>query len=318
MKRLGPLLLRGLGLLLLLLALLVAATKAPDRSPESLVARWAAPPSEFVEVVGQLVHLRDQGPRHDAQPIVLIHGTASSLHSWEGWVQALSATRRVISFDLPGMGLTGPSASGDYSAEADLAFVQALLRQLKLPPVVLVGHEIGGQIAWQLGLRDPSRVAALVLVDPAGPALAPELVPALYALVSTPVLSGASRFLLPRRLVEHHLQSLWGNAGRLRSEQVERSFELLLREGNREALSQRLAQRRPAADIDRLGELRQPTLVLWGGRDRWLPAASGEVFARAIAASRFERFETLGHLPHEEDAKATAAVLTVFLQSLKP
>jgi hypothetical protein len=104
---------RLLGLLLMATALAVALFRAPDRPVQTLVARWAPPPSDFVDVKGQIVHLRDQGPRNDPLPIVLIHGTSASLHTWEGWVRALRTQRRVITFDLPGFGLTGPFA-GQY------------------------------------------------------------------------------------------------------------------------------------------------------------------------------------------------------------
>jgi hypothetical protein len=64
------------GMLLMLTALVLALSRAPDRPVETLVARWAPPPSDFVEVKGQVVHLRDEGPRDDAAPIVLLHGTS--------------------------------------------------------------------------------------------------------------------------------------------------------------------------------------------------------------------------------------------------
>ena len=103
-------LLRLVGLLLMATALAVALSRAPDRPVESLVARWAPAPSDFIEVQGQLVHLRDEGPRGDPVPIVLLHGTGASLHTWEGWAAALRPSRRVIRFDLPAFGLTGPFA----------------------------------------------------------------------------------------------------------------------------------------------------------------------------------------------------------------
>ena len=119
------------GGLILVLVLLVAGffavTWAPDRPVASLVPRWAPPPSVFVDIAGMKVHLRDEGPRDDVSPIVLIHGTGSYLHAWEGWVPALKEQRRVITFDLPGFGLTGPSPDGDYSLEASVRFVVALL-----------------------------------------------------------------------------------------------------------------------------------------------------------------------------------------------
>ena len=87
---------------------------APDRSAEDLSARWAPPPSQFVLVDGMKVHLRDEGLRDDPMPLILLHGTSSSLHTWDGWTLVLKEKHRVIRVDLPGFGLTGPNADGDY------------------------------------------------------------------------------------------------------------------------------------------------------------------------------------------------------------
>src|SRR5687768_5016055 len=96
----------------------IILTWAPDQPVAELRSRWAPPPSRFIEVDGLQVHLRDEGPHDDPEPIVLLHGTSASLHTWEGWAQALRGTRRVIRFDLPGFGLTGPNAQNDYSMAA--------------------------------------------------------------------------------------------------------------------------------------------------------------------------------------------------------
>lgn len=106
-----------LGLLLLAVALIaggVALAWAPDRPVDSLKARWAPAPSQFITVQGMQVHLRDEGPKDDPEPIVLLHGTSASLHTWDGWVDALKGQRRVIRIDLPGFGLTGPAPDNDY------------------------------------------------------------------------------------------------------------------------------------------------------------------------------------------------------------
>jgi pimeloyl-ACP methyl ester carboxylesterase len=95
----------------------LVATWAPDRPVTELAARWAPPPSKFIPLLGQQVHVRDEGPRDtgsagtpdDGLPIVLLHGTSASLHTWEGWTRELRGGRRVVSFDLPGFGLTGPN-----------------------------------------------------------------------------------------------------------------------------------------------------------------------------------------------------------------
>src|ERR1700756_170633 len=86
----------------LLIGAFVAASWAPELTVEELQADWAPPPSVFVDVAGMRVHLRDEGPREDLRPLVLLHGTGSSLHAWEGWASTLKSKRRVIRFDMAG------------------------------------------------------------------------------------------------------------------------------------------------------------------------------------------------------------------------
>ena len=77
---------RGLGLVLagvVFFSLLgIYLTWAPDKPVASLTAQWAPPPSQFIALQGMQVHLRDEGPRDDPLPIVLLHGTSASLHTW--------------------------------------------------------------------------------------------------------------------------------------------------------------------------------------------------------------------------------------------
>ncbi|MBI3347287.1 MAG: alpha/beta fold hydrolase [Burkholderiales bacterium] len=296
----------------MLAALAFAVTKAPDRSLESLVPRWAPPPSDFIELDGQLVHYRDQGPSSDPLPLVLIHGTSASLHTWEGWVAGLSATRRVISFDLPGFGLTGPNAGGDYTDARYVAFVRSLLVRLGVGRAIVAGNSLGGEIAWQLALADPARVAGLVLVDAAGHKFEPESLPLGFRIARIPVLREPMRWVLPRRAIEDSVRDVYGDPARVTAALVDRYYELALREGNRVALMQRMDQLAPGP-VERLPEIKVPTLILWGGKDRLIPLRWGEAFHQAIPGSRLVVFTKLGHVPQEEDPAATLAALRDWL-----
>lgn len=322
MRTLGAWLLRGLGLLILLLALGAAAFKAPERPLESLVARWAPPPSDFIELPWQgrrqLVHLRDEGPRGPLPPLVLLHGTSSSLHTWEPWVKALSQERRVITLDLPGFGLTGPSVAGDYHDAAYLDFLHTLLTHLQLGPVVLGGNSLGGQIAWEYAAHHPERVQALVLVDAAGLAFQSESVPLGFRLARLPGFRAIATQILPRQMIERSVRNVYGDPNRVNEALVDRYFELTLREGNRAALVQRFEQLEPGRYANMLAQIRQPTLILWGGRDRLIPLAYGQQLKQRLANSRLVVFDTLGHVPQEEDPQQTLAPVQDFLHSLKP
>jgi len=309
-------LLRVAGVLLLLAAIGMALSRAPERPVQSLVPRWAPPPSDFMDLQGQLVHFRDEGPPGDATPIVLLHGTASSLHTWEGWVRELRSTRRVITLDLPGFGLTGPNDSGDYSAAAYVRFVLALLDRLNLQRVVLGGNSLGGEIAWQLAAAAPQRVAALVLVDASGYAFATDSVPMAFRVARLPGARFLLKGILPRSLVRQSVMDVYGDPSKVTDDLVDRYFELSSREGNREALVQRLEQMQMGLHANLIASLKLPTLILWGGRDRLIPLSNAQRFARDIAGSELHVFETLGHVPQEEDPARTVAVLKAFLAKI--
>lgn len=311
------LLLRIAGVLLMLTALGLALSRAPDRPVQTLVARWAPAPSDFIEVKGQIVHLRDEGPREDPLPLLLIHGTAASLHSWEGWVKALKGQRRVITFDLPGFGLTGPFAgqyaADNYHGDTYARFVLDLMDALKVPRAVLGGNSLGGEVAWRTAVLAPARVAGLVLVDANGPAFTPLSVPLGLRLARVPVLSRLGTWVLPRALVAQGLADVYGDPSKVSAEQVDRYFELLLRDGNRRALALRMRQAVIGEDAQRIATLKLPTLILWGGRDRFIPPEVGRQFQQRIAGSELVVFDQLGHLPQEEDPARSVLPLRAFL-----
>ena len=314
-------LLRIVGALLLLTALALALSRAPDREVQTLVARWALPPSDFIDVNGQVVHVRDEGRRDDPLPVVLIHGTSASLHTWEGWVGALKGQRRVITFDLPGFGLTGPFsgryAPDDYQGDTYARFVLDLLQVLRVPRAVVGGNSLGGEVAWRMAVMAPDRVAALVLVDATGPKFTPQSVPLGFVVATVPVVNRIAEWVLPRSLVAQSLASLYGDPARVTPELVDRYFELTLREGNRHALAQRMQHLVIGEHAERIVGIQQPTLILWGGRDRFVPPTVGRLFEQQIAGSRLVVFDDLGHVPHEEDPVRTVAPVKEFLLSLK-
>lgn len=301
------------GALLATVVSFVAFNWAPDRPAEALAARWARPPSQFIDVAGMRVHVRDEGPRDDPRPIVLLHGTSSSLHTWDGWTRSLRSERRVIRFDLPGFGLTGPAPDGDYAIGRYVAFMKAMLDHYDIEHCVLVGNSFGGWIAWETALAEPGRVDRLVLVDSAGYRLDSLSVPIGFRIAKIPVLNQLMKVTLPRSMVESSLRDVYGDPSRVTPELVDRYFDLATRAGNREALVQRFRQSQPGADAERVSSLTVPTLILWGGRDRLIPPSYAERFHRAIAGSEVLTFDTLGHVPQEEDPALTLAAAHAFL-----
>jgi pimeloyl-ACP methyl ester carboxylesterase len=312
-------LLIALAILFAVAAAGVGLSYAPDRSVESLHAQFAPPPSQFIAVDGMQVHLRDEGVRDDPLPILLLHGTSASLHTWDGWVAALAPTRRVIRIDLPGFGLTGPNPSGDYSAQSYVPHVARVLDRLGIERAVWVGNSFGGQVAWMAAILNPERVGALILIDAAGYPFVPESLPLGFRLALDPDMAPIVRNLLPRFVVAESVRETYGDPGKVSEATIDLYYALALREGNRQALIDRFAQGLAAhgAMSERIPEIRAPTLILWGGRDRLIPPDNGDRFHADIVGSQLTLFPALGHIPHEEDPAATVARAQAFLASLQ-
>ena len=315
-------LIRLLGVLMLLSALAVPLIRAPDRPVETLVARWAPPPSAFLDLNGQLVHYRDEGPKSDPAPIVLLHGTSASLHTWEGWAKALRGQRRVIRIDLPAFGLTGPFAGSyrgqTYTGEHYARFVLDLLDHMAVPRFVIAGNSLGGEVAWRIAAAAPQRVAQLILVDAAGYRFEPGDTPLAWRLARLPVLGRLSEHLLPRPMVVQGLTAVYADPRKITEELVDRYFELTLRAGNRAALVQRLREWSPQEGVEHVRGITAPTLVMWGGQDRLIQPEFVQRFVADIPGSRSVVFDGLGHVPHEEDPVNTVAAVKAFLTPSPP
>ncbi len=298
----------------LMLAAGIGLSWAPDRSADSLKARWATAPSQFMEVQGMQVHLRDEGPKDDPEPILLIHGTSASLHTWDGWTAALTSQRRVIRMDLPGFGLTGPAPDNDYRIERYADFVVALMDKLQIRQAALAGNSLGGGIAWRTAVQHPARVSRLVLVDAIGYPLQSTSVPLGFRLAQINWLKLVMRQLLPRRMIEGSVRNVYANPDKVSPELVDRYYELTLRAGNRESLTQRMKLRETdALSAGLIKTIGQPTLILWGAQDRLITEPSGQRFHQDIAGSQYVVFEGLGHVPQEEDPERTVQAVKAFL-----
>lgn len=297
------------------LAVTVTLTWEPDRQLGQLLTRWAPDPSTFIELDGMQVHMRDTGPREDPTPIVLLHGMSSSLHTFEGWQTVLQAHHRVISVDLPGFGLTGPSPQGDYRIDAYTRFLLRLLDTLNLKQVILAGNALGGEIAWQTAVLAPERVRKLVLIDADGYPPSVLSMPLAFQVASMRGLRWISERILPRALVESSVRAVFGDPRKVTQEKVDRYFELALRVGNRRALFQRMDQAQFGASAGLIRRVRQPTLVMWGEKDKMIAPDMGRSFCRDIPRCTLVTFPLLGHLPQEEDPAGTLKVLQTFLAS---
>ena len=302
-------------LIVVVLASYVYINKVDDIPVAELKNRWAPEPSQFHDIAGMQIHVRDEGPKNSLTPILLVHGTGASLHTWNGWVEELKTQRRVIRFDLPAFGLTGPEPSNNYKIERYAEIVIAVLDKLNLPKAVIAGNSLGGHISWATTVLHPTRVEKLILVDAGGYPYDTKSVPIGFKLSQNPLTASVLKNFLTIGLVRKSVQNVYGNPELVTDDLVERYYQLTLREGNRRALKQRFIQTQPGPLADEISGIDVPTLLIWGEKDLLIPRKFGERFDREVPNSKLVVFSELGHVPHEENPQATVAEVTSFLAS---
>jgi pimeloyl-ACP methyl ester carboxylesterase len=295
--------------------------RTPDLPVEQLRAKYANAESEFVEVLpGLTVHLRDEGPAL-GPVVVLLHGSNSSLHTWEPWVEQMKATHRVITYDQPGHGLTGPHPRDCYTAACYTEVVEAVAKNRKLDRFVLAGNSMGGWVSWNYALAHPERLAGLVLVDASGVELPEALTPKPpigFRIARTPGLNQLMREITPRSVIEKSVHQSVSVQASVTPAVVDRYWKLIRYPGNRRATGLRFATSRTVATPDKLATIAAPTLVMWGREDKLVPVEAADVFDRFIPNSRAVIYDDIGHIPMEEAPFRSVADLQAFLAELGP
>lgn len=282
-----------------------------DKQRAALEAEYAQPPSEFVWVAGIRLHVRDTGPRN-GRAVIMLHGLGSSLHTWEKWAEVLSAHDRVVRFDIPGFGLTGPEPTGDYSDRRAMRIVLGLMEVLSIQRAVFVGNSLGGKFAWMFAADHPERVSRLVLISPDGFASAG------FAYEKTPDIPAVARVLpytLPRVLLRANLASAYGDPKRLSGATLDRYRDLMLAPGNRQALLDRTAQLWLVPPEAALRRIHIPTLLVWGEKDKLIPFETARLYLGAMPEARLVAFPDLGHVPQEEAPERTLPPVRDFIDA---
>ncbi len=306
-----------LGLAILAVTIGYVWLYTPSIPRAALERLYANEASRFLDLPdGTRIHYRDEGPRDAPLTVLLLHGTASSLHTWEGWVARLKDRYRVVTMDLPGHGLTGRSAENRYDRAGMAPAIAAVVDHLGLDRFVIGGNSMGGEMAMAYALAHPARVQGLILVDSAGLAFRPEHTPIGFRLATIAWLRPLLVRITPRSLIARSIAAAYADPARITPELVDRSWRLLRMEGSREALMKRLAAlgQEPPLPVERIDK---PALVLWGREDRLIPLSVGEELARRLPQAKLVVLDGLGHMPQEEAPARSLAPVQTFLAQLE-
>jgi pimeloyl-ACP methyl ester carboxylesterase len=256
--------------------------------------------------------------------LLLIHGIAGTLETWQAVIESLAEQHTVIAPDLPGHGGSAPGA-GDYSLGAFAAGLRDLLVTLGHERATLVGHSLGGGIAMQFAYQFPEITERLVLVSSGG--LGPEV----SAILRAAALPGADQFIAATAALGNTVGArvarglaVVGLRPNTDVAEIARGYASLVDRDRRTAFLAALrgvigtgGQRVHAADRLYLAE-GMPVLIIWGARDPIIPVQHAENAHEAIPGSRLEIFKGVGHLPQLDAPGHFIAVLERFMSETEP
>jgi pimeloyl-ACP methyl ester carboxylesterase len=312
---------RRLPLALLVVLLVLAAAflffREPDISRAKLESKYGGAPSQFIVLPGGArAHVRDRGPRGELA-LILIHGSNASFLTWEPWAKRLVDTFRVITVDMPAHGLTGAVPDQDYSQDGMVKFAGKVADALEIPRFAVGGHSMGGRVAARFTEEYPARVSHLILVAASGlPFEEAGPTPLAFRIAGTPILNRLLLFVTPRSIVVNGLQDALSNKEIVTNEMIESYWDFARMEGTRAATIRRLNTPNDGVK-DRIGEIKAPTLILWGAEDRIIPAEVGNEFHRLIPGSKLVVYPGIGHIPQEEAAEESVAKVREFLKGAR-
>jgi pimeloyl-ACP methyl ester carboxylesterase len=304
----------GIGILSILVLVIVAiiALAEGDKKIEALLPKYANNESKFIPVLGMQVHYRVEGLVADTVPLVLIHGTSASLHTWDSLTLLLKDKKKIIRFDLPAFGLTGPNKENTYNADVYNIFVDSVLEALHVKSCIIAGNSLGGSIAWHYALYNKSRVQQLILLDASGYPKKNEKGSLGFKIASMPIINNLLLWVTPKFLVKKSLEGVFVDKQKINEESINRYHDLLLREGNRKA----------ALSIFKAGftpnpapikTINIPTLIIWGDQDQLINVSNATLFNKDIKGSKLVVLQNVGHTPMEETPTKVAAAISSFL-----
>jgi pimeloyl-ACP methyl ester carboxylesterase len=253
------------------------------------------------------IHVCQDGPR-DAPALLLIHGTAASLRTWDPMVPLLAGSRRVIRIDLPGCGQSARPDGASYAVPDQARRVGAALDRLGVEHAIVVGHSSGGCVATALTEQRPDLVTALALIN-TGPDMA--------AYIADEIAIGPAQWPdLTDEQLRQIMSSAFSAGYKIPQPFVDeaRGMNLHVFAATSQAVRAYLEEQ---ALPQRLAVLGKPLLVIFGQNDRrWRSSSAAEY--RAVPGATVEMLPALGHSPNLEDPPRTAAPLLTFTAKHAP
>ncbi|HSJ78285.1 MAG TPA: alpha/beta fold hydrolase BchO [Erythrobacter sp.] len=268
--------------------------------------------STFIEFGGARWHVQRMGA---GPPLLLLHGTGASVHSWRDLMPLLAANNEVIAVDLPRHAFTTGHSAYAMSLPAMAGEIAGLMKHLGVTPAAIIGHSAGAALALQLGLAHGHTAPIVGLSSALRPFPGPfaqifpavakalfinPLVPRIFT-GSIDLVGGAGRFL-------------WRSThSRIDDAAIACYRTLLKHPGHAGGALAMMANWDLPGLRDRMGGAANPVLMIHGGNDPAIPPGWAREAHGWLPDAALEIIPGLGHLAHEEAPDEVAALIAAFL-----
>lgn len=256
-----------------------------------------------VSVFGAKINYVEAGD--PAKPtVILLHGLGGQSANWAFNIPALAANYHVIAPDQIGFGKSD-RLTIKYRVGTYVDFLDKFMSELKIEKASLVGNSLGGWVAALTAIKYPNRVEKIVLADAAG--------------LKPPDIDLAQIYSLnysTRDEVRQLVKLVFFNQAIFGSEMfIEQSLTLRIAANDGYTINSLIESIKRNEDFlnGRLGEIKKPTLIVWGKQDGLLKVTDGEQYKREIAGSELIVFDQCGHVPMVEKAADFNKAVLAFL-----
>jgi pimeloyl-ACP methyl ester carboxylesterase len=285
----------------------LAVKKIP---PGTIINR--TPDDHFIKIGDANLHYREYPGRG---PIVFMqHGYASSTYSWEKIAPVMNARGyHVYALDLKGSGWSDKPVNGDYSPIVLKEEINSFMEAMNMKDVIYVGNSLGGALGLMMAIDHPEKIGKLILLDPGG---YPTKMPSTLTMAANHGSAFFGGIIFGRWMVESNLKQVFYDKKRLTDEQIDAYYDRLRTQDalkSLELLSRAIDYGLFEKYKDRIPSIRQPTLLIWGRDDRWIPVSIGYKFRGDLRDSKLVIIPECGHAPQEEVPDLTARYILDFL-----
>lgn len=283
---------------------------------EQLRAKYQDPQGQILNIGGVDVYFKDEG---QGPALLMVHGSQSSLRTWDVITQQLSDRYRIIRYDIPPQGLSGPLSDEALAGLQPVDIAEGLLRHLGIEKITFVGVSSGGTLGVFLAAKRPDLVERLILSNtPADTVTTDHLPPSDEFNEAQRVAAASGK--RDRKFWDAFLNYFSGDPSRLsdKTRQQYTDFNNRVPEPNIIGLVARVADQEKAKAA--MAAVRAPTLLIWGGKDVLLVPASADALASYLTGTQVSKvmMPDVGHYPPVEAPVRFADIVRMFIESATP